>query len=895
MTGSGASRSLSRRSQGRPAEAGTSSARRTTAVTVPAVGDLERARHEALLQLRLGRQGLYLGLVMGALLLLDALLSLALETTPYLAGPGHRLGILFPLVIPILGALGLSLVIFLEKWGPYGYWPFEAHFSLSLISLILSGLLSGLLLLSLIHVGPPLLTAFTPGIYPVSLLAVGLPLAALALTWRGWPTRKVASILSALLPVGLFWLFYAILLAPFNVNFVLFASFSSSAFLTIAAGALLLLMASGTRAHQREVVAGGHEKLFQISEDLSRRAEVLTFREEALARREADVEAQASALQDQAASLAERRRELEALDTHLRERARTLLEKERALIPKAAEVAAAMESLRSREEQLRSRQQDLEISLAQLGERERQLLSREQTVREQEVEINARSTEVQKWSLELQQQRETLQRKLKETEARLREAQEREADARALVAVQALTSGPPGDLVARERELARQKAELERQAQQLREETSELQGSRATLEKEKEQIRQGRQEVDERRKALVAREAAVTAREREIQAQTALWKSAADRHEAEIQRLQEAVRRAQTAESQASLGLRELEGREAALKEHETRVREQEQRLQDRLETLRQREKELETQWGILRARERSALGKETVERGLRGPWRGPETGVGPLPGRAAAPPAPETAPQKIRSGDSNPKDEGTRPEETAKVTWGIPRLDELLGGGLPPRSHVALIGPPYTGKEVAIHAFLAEGLRRGEKAIVLAASRPPSELAPDLGIHLPNLPEYEGAGHLVWIGATRPDATPLGPAEQTAILQRIREALRKWEGLPVSIRFGCLSLSALFIASDENRSLAFLQNLVGMLKLHNVTALYSVDRGLHTDRQLEAIQTRMDGSLLFRSEEGKNSLSVVGLESVKSRSWIEYRFTQRGLSLGSFSLERIR
>ncbi|HDP96220.1 MAG TPA: hypothetical protein ENN25_00795, partial [Euryarchaeota archaeon] len=48
------------------------------------------------------------------------------------------------------------------------------------------------------------------------------------------------------------------------------------------------------------------------------------------------------------------------------------------------------------------------------------------------------------------------------------------------------------------------------------------------------------------------------------------------------------------------------------------------------------------------------------------------------------------------------------------KVKTGIMRLDDLLIGGLPFGANVLIYGPAFTGKEVLVNCFVAEGLRKG-------------------------------------------------------------------------------------------------------------------------------------------------------------------------------------
>ncbi|MDP2030483.1 MAG: ATPase domain-containing protein [Thiobacillus sp.] len=64
-----------------------------------------------------------------------------------------------------------------------------------------------------------------------------------------------------------------------------------------------------------------------------------------------------------------------------------------------------------------------------------------------------------------------------------------------------------------------------------------------------------------------------------------------------------------------------------------------------------------------------------------------------------------------------------------ARVSMGIPGLDEMLGGGLPAGYSLLLVGPSGSGKTILATEFLAEGVRRGEPGVIAAFEKSPSQL----------------------------------------------------------------------------------------------------------------------------------------------------------------------
>src|ERR1700692_1779751 len=63
-----------------------------------------------------------------------------------------------------------------------------------------------------------------------------------------------------------------------------------------------------------------------------------------------------------------------------------------------------------------------------------------------------------------------------------------------------------------------------------------------------------------------------------------------------------------------------------------------------------------------------------------------------------------------------------------ARLTMGVPGLDDMLGGGLPSGYSMLVAGPSGSGKTILATAFLAEGVRRGEPGVIVAFEQTPSQ-----------------------------------------------------------------------------------------------------------------------------------------------------------------------
>ena len=78
---------------------------------------------------------------------------------------------------------------------------------------------------------------------------------------------------------------------------------------------------------------------------------------------------------------------------------------------------------------------------------------------------------------------------------------------------------------------------------------------------------------------------------------------------------------------------------------------------------------------------------------------------------------------------DGNHETTSRRRESTQKrLAMGVPRLDEMMGGGLPSGYSLLVAGPSGSGKTILATAFLVEGVRRGEPGVIVAFEQTPSQ-----------------------------------------------------------------------------------------------------------------------------------------------------------------------
>jgi KaiC/GvpD/RAD55 family RecA-like ATPase len=239
------------------------------------------------------------------------------------------------------------------------------------------------------------------------------------------------------------------------------------------------------------------------------------------------------------------------------------------------------------------------------------------------------------------------------------------------------------------------------------------------------------------------------------------------------------------------------------------------------------------------------------------------------------------------------------------KVKTGIPRLDDLLFGGIPYGSNVSVYGPAYVGKEVIVDLFVADGLKKGLPVIWILTDKGPADIREEMAFVLPGYEEYEKLGIVRYVdaytksmGADAGDANTTYIAEPTdhqAILKAVDQIATELKKKHNSYRLAFRSVSTLIAYLDPTTTFKFLQPFIGRRKRDKAVAYYVIEKGMHEEQEIQMLGSLMDGSLEFKVEQLKSFLSVKGICDVQSRGWIRYTYTKSGVSIGSFSLDHIK
>jgi len=98
--------------------------------------------------------------------------------------------------------------------------------------------------------------------------------------------------------------------------------------------------------------------------------------------------------------------------------------------------------------------------------------------------------------------------------------------------------------------------------------------------------------------------------------------------------------------------------------------------------------------------------------------------------------------------------DKKMNPARRRRLSIGVPELDKMLGGGLFEGDSCLVAGPSGTGKSALATQFIAEGLRKGESAVMAIFEERPlgyTERAASLGLNL-KTPQEKGKLELLYL-----------------------------------------------------------------------------------------------------------------------------------------------
>jgi KaiC/GvpD/RAD55 family RecA-like ATPase/TolA-binding protein len=245
--------------------------------------------------------------------------------------------------------------------------------------------------------------------------------------------------------------------------------------------------------------------------------------------------------------------------------------------------------------------------------------------------------------------------------------------------------------------------------------------------------------------------------------------------------------------------------------------------------------------------------------------------------------------------------------ENHPRAKTGIQRLDDLLKGGLPVGSQIIVYGPSFIGKEIAIDSFAAQGLSEGIPLIWITTDRTIDEIREEMSLLLSNYAEHEKNGLVFYIDAYSRIVGDTSVSDNTAYLDDSGnvesigdmtnshlasiDAIVKEKGYRLVFR----SVSSLSANHDIKNIFALLRQFVARRRKDRCIGMYSIEKGIMSEQDLQIISSIMDGVIEFSTDTKNNFLAVRGICETETRDRIQYTVGKNSLNIGSFFLGRIK
>jgi len=916
--------------------------------------EVRRSRKAAILQLKMGRLAHVIGIASGLALALTAVIAYGLVHWDFMRSIDFLPSLKW--IIPLAAGLVVAMVGLAIKWDPYIADRGESHFITSIVAAVAPIFLIVLILLDelgYVDIGTP------DWLYPASLLGISLTLISLAMTWEGTSNRRTISIVAAIFPIGLLVLPMVYRFPTDQLDSsILPMLYLGSAVAIQLSGSMLHIIASSTSIQQREVLRASDGKLKEQIMELDKKRRAILYREEAQRAKESELEAYERRLSDELASVDELKAQAAANEKEIETRLQSVREAREKLSKQEADVDAKIEEVRVRQGDIDAQKRDIERTVkavaakdASVAERERDVARMMLEAQTRERETKFKVSEVDGEAAALADMRKDLENQEKELVVRENDlvSGERALNLKALEATLAKErmAGPPEKVADFEKRILSMQESVSIKEQEVKALEDEVR--RKSDKADRLMARADRQmnELAEKENALSVREKAVTDKESGVRDALAKFNSqleemtmaraAVTDREKQYQELTQTTKTKLSTlsarEDEISRKMNALEKREAKIKELEMRLKQEHGAMNSKLQELLEKEKGLSAQEAEIGLRQAEL---KAMELGMLETVDDVEEVRGEIPDENEREKVFALREQRLVEKEQDMKSrlyqrekelekrekamqahlkkdieemEETVDEEYAekKVKSGIERLDDLLLGGIPFGSNVLYVGPPFIGKETAMLLFVAEGLKKGVPAIIVTTSHSPAELAKEIAPILPTFMEFQQLGLVHWIDASGVESDPdfqangnmkkvSGPADFDGIMSGIESSMKKIDAdRHPYFRLAFISLSMSITQAEDKKGYLFVQSLVGRAKLAQAISVFAVDRGMHTEQQLESIQHLMSGAIQFKTERQKTLLSVQGITDAQTRAWVEYKHSNKALMIGAFSLERIR
>lgn len=217
------------------------------------------------------------------------------------------------------------------------------------------------------------------------------------------------------------------------------------------------------------------------------------------------------------------------------------------------------------------------------------------------------------------------------------------------------------------------------------------------------------------------------------------------------------------------------------------------------------------------------------------------------------------------------------------RIDTGIRGLDHGLIGGLPRRSVILLLGPPGVGKSILTKQFLNQGLITHQISVLISTNESEENVSGTMGEFGWNNDKLIFGDCYSWKfgeASSKYSASLENPTELGIMLSSIsgREGMNNNR---VS-RLVLDSFSDVVMKLGEERSIKLLSQLKPRMSENGITALVTLEEGLHPKELNSKVEYLCDGTIMMRHTEKGRELMVSRMaQTPAEKRWHSYSIRQ--------------
>lgn len=228
------------------------------------------------------------------------------------------------------------------------------------------------------------------------------------------------------------------------------------------------------------------------------------------------------------------------------------------------------------------------------------------------------------------------------------------------------------------------------------------------------------------------------------------------------------------------------------------------------------------------------------------------------------------------------------------RISTGILRLDEIMGGGFPSNSSILIKGPPGTGKTTLCQQFMYSGLKNSGKGFYITSDASPEDVMDKMNSFSWNIESFIKARKLMFldiyswrVGGAKEESWKKvlqGGLNMDTLNLTLTDVLSKLSDKD-NKRGVFDSLSSLLLYVSTDMVIKFIPILIAKAKKQGATELLVLEEGIHDEKTVNTLNFLTDGLIETKMDGGSKYLRITRMRGSSCKGdWIEYDITDKGL-----------